>query len=105
MDLCLAAYQLKPGRIDILDTMAWIQYHKGNNDQALMLLEKINDQVGSHPMYNYHLSLALLKSGEEKEALSKLESALKSQANFHGRTQAEKTLKELRTKGSYQTSS
>jgi tetratricopeptide (TPR) repeat protein len=99
MDLCLAAYQLKPGRLNILDTMAWIQYHLGENDQALVLFDKISDQVGMNPMVNYHHSLALLKAGKKEEALTRLKFAVESKSNFHGRNQAMETLKKLKTKG------
>jgi tetratricopeptide (TPR) repeat protein len=96
MDLCLAAYQLKPGRIDIMDTMAWIQYHQGEYDQALVLFDKISDHVGKNPMYNYHHSLALLKAGKKDEALAKLTVAVESESNFHGRDQALETLEKLK---------
>jgi predicted Zn-dependent protease len=99
MDLCLAAYQLKPGQIDILDTMAWIQYHRGEYDRALVLFDNICDQVHGNPMYNYHYSLALLKAGKKDEALAKLKFAVESKTNFPGRDQAMEKLKKLKTKG------
>lgn len=97
--LALAAYQLQPGRADIIDTIAWINYHQGNFDQALTLLQKINEQVMDNPMYSYHLSMALLKTGKDKEAMTRLEVALKDKTVFHGRSDAEKTLKNLKSKG------
>lgn len=99
LGLSLAAYQLQPGRADILDTVAWIHYNQGNYDKALALLQTINAQVSDNPMYTYHLSMALLKSGRAEEARSNLELSLKGKTAFTGRADAEKALKTLKSEG------
>jgi hypothetical protein len=50
-------------------------------------------------MVNYHLAMTLIKSGREEEARAKLELSLKDKQAFPGRADAEKALKELKSKG------
>ncbi len=99
LNLASAAYRLQPGRVDIIDTLAWIHHNKGNNEQALALLEKINDQVTGNALFEYHLSMALLEAGKKAEALNKLELALKGKTQFIGRDNAEAVLKDLKARG------
>lgn len=99
LGLASAAYRLQPGRVDILDTLAWIYHNRGNNAQALALLQKINDRVTGNALFEYHLSMSLLEAGKKAEALNTLELALKGKTKFLGRNKAEAMLKELRANG------
>jgi uncharacterized protein HemY len=50
-----------------------------------------------HPTVQYHLGLALWKSGEKKQAIVVLEKALKTKEDFPEREEAKKLLEEIQT--------
>ena len=99
LKLASQAYRLQPGNPAVLDTLAWVHYHQGNYPPALQVFEELAKQLPENERINYHLAMALLRSGREKEARTKLELALKDKKTFPGRADAEKTLKTLKSNG------
>lgn len=99
LQLALQAYQAESGRADIVDTLGWIYYRKGDNERALRLIGQVVRVLPDNPLANYHLGMVLLDSGNRVEAKARLEAALKTSLPFAGRETAEKTLESLKTAG------
>ena len=79
-----------------LDTVGWVFYVSGDYDQAVTYLQAAVDKVGSSGLLQYHLAMALYKSGELSNAREHLELALANEDdNFSGREEAKKLLAEL----------
>jgi tetratricopeptide (TPR) repeat protein len=97
--LATQVYQTNPGQIDLLDTLAWVYFHKGEYARALSILQSISQQMPEEALLNYHLGMALLKSGKEQEAREKLEAAVKSKSAFIGRASAEQALASIKNAG------
>jgi tetratricopeptide (TPR) repeat protein len=97
--LAAGAYQQNPGQIDLLDTLAWVYYHKGDYGRALPILQHLTEQLPDQALLNYHLGMVLLKAGKEQEARGRLEAALKSKTPFIGRGAAEQALQSLKAAG------
>jgi tetratricopeptide (TPR) repeat protein len=94
--LVLDANRRQPGRADVLQAIAWVHYHRGAHDSALQLLGPIAERAPDDPLLNYHLGMALLKSGQPEKARGKLELALQEKTPFVGRADAEQALKTLK---------
>lgn len=69
------ALSLSPNDYFILDSMGWVQYRRGQIDQALDYLKRAY-AVQSDPEIAAHLGEVLWKKGQHEEALKTLESAL-----------------------------
>ena len=93
-----AAYQMKPGQGAIIDTLAWIQYKKGETKASLSLYEKLIAAAPKDPEVNYHMGIVLKKAGDTKLARERLETATQSAKPFYGREHAEAVLRELQSK-------
>ena len=70
-------------------------YKTGNYADAVASLEKVVAAQPDVPVFNYHLGMAHLKSGNKTEAKKYLEAALASQNDFPGKADAEAALKDL----------
>ena len=66
----------------IADTIGWIYYQKNAFKRATSLLKEASDKLSSHPMVQYHLGMALLKSGDKVSARRRLESSLALDKHF-----------------------
>lgn len=93
--LASAAYRLKPGQGTVIDTLAWIQYKKGDPQKALALYDKLIVAAPEDPIINYHMGMVLKKTGDTKQAKEKLKIATRDDKPFYGREHAEAMLKEL----------
>jgi len=83
----------------IADTMAWIQFRKGDYEKARVLLEESAGASGEFPpAIAYHLGMTLARLGNKEKAVEYLAKAVNSGADFPGKGEAEKTLKELKSK-------
>ncbi|MBT8341173.1 MAG: tetratricopeptide repeat protein [Desulfatitalea sp.] len=97
--IAAAAFHMKPGHASIIDTLGWIQYKKGDADQALQLYEQLIVALPEDPVVNYHMGMVLEKTGDTEEAMKKLKVATRGDEPFVGRDRAEAMLKELTAKG------
>jgi tetratricopeptide (TPR) repeat protein len=75
-----------------LDTLGWAHYRLGKYDEAIGWLRKANQKAPSVAIFNYHLGMALHKSGDAAGAKPFLEAAVKAGANFPGLDEARRIL-------------
>ena len=66
----------------LLDTLAWVHYKMGNNNEALSLLRKAVSKASKHPLLQYHYGLVALKAGDERTAKKHIELAVQSGSTF-----------------------
>lgn len=93
-ELALKAVAMQPERPDVIDTLGWVHYQRGEIDLAIAELEKAVSMAPDSATINYHLGLALIRANRQYEARQALEKAL-SQEEFTDREAAEKALSEL----------
>ena len=79
----------------VLDTLAWIQYRKGNFEEARDAMSDIGDKAKEISVLSYHFGMIYYKLGEKEKARDYLDSAVKSKEPFPGREKAEEVLKGL----------
>lgn len=95
LQLAQTAKSRLPNRHEVDDTLGWIYYKKGLTSQAVESLQVSVQRQPDNPSYNYHLALALHKTGNTADAKKHLEKALKSNAKFEGAEDARKLLDSL----------
>ncbi len=84
----------KVGAIE--DTLGWIVLAQGDTAQALTHLKAANAAAPRDPSIQYHLAVALGRSGNSVDARDLLEKLLSSGAVFPDKTDAEKLLEQLK---------
>jgi Flp pilus assembly protein TadD len=92
LSLATQAKQLAPDLTAVSDTLAWIQYKKGNYRVSVSLAE---DAVKKEPQkadYRYHLGMALKGAGERDRAKIELQKALQLNLKGTDAQDAQKTL-------------
>lgn len=94
--LALKAIKLQPERPDVIDTLGWVHYLRGETDLAIDELEKAVEKAPESAIINYHMGVALMKANRLDEAEAVLKKAV-SQKDFSERKAAEKFLRQLRT--------
>ncbi|WP_296000759.1 XrtA/PEP-CTERM system TPR-repeat protein PrsT [Rugamonas sp.] len=72
------ARKLAPDNAAVLDTEGWILHERGEGARALPLLQRASALAPAADEIRYHLSLALIKSGDARSAHTQLERLLKS---------------------------
>ncbi|MEQ1530531.1 MAG: tetratricopeptide repeat protein, partial [Methylococcales bacterium] len=91
----LAEPLAKTNNADMLDTVAWIAYKKGQYDKALPLLTKVVEMNPNSAVSHYHLGMVYFKQGDKAHAKEVLEKAINLKQQFFGLTEAQETLKSL----------
>ncbi|MCP3670167.1 MAG: tetratricopeptide repeat protein [Gammaproteobacteria bacterium] len=81
-----------------VDTLGWVYYMRGEFADAVTMLERADRGGLKLPDISYHLGMAYYKLGRNKEAMEKLEQALKSEKSFTGIEEARRVLGELKAK-------
>ena len=79
----------------ILDTLGWILVEKGEMPRALELLRKANTLAPEIGDIQYHMAVALHKTGRSNEARRELERLLKSERRFSMQKEARSLLQQL----------
>ena len=95
LSLATQAKQTAPDMTAVNDTLAWIQYKKGNYRVSISLAE---DAVKKEPQkadYRYHLGMALTEAGERDRAKTELQKALQLNLKGTDAQEAQKTLASL----------
>lgn len=95
LSLATQAKQIAPDMTAVSDTLAWIQYKKGNYRVSISLAE---DAVKKDPQkadYRYHLGMALSGAGEKDRAKAELQKALQLNLKGTDAQEAQKTLASL----------
>ncbi len=85
----------KTNNPDMLDTVAWIAYKKGQYDKALPLLIKATESNPNSAVSQYHLGMTYFKRGDKAHAKESLEKAINLKQQFYGLAEAQETLKSL----------
>ena len=80
----------------ILDTVGWVYYKVGNYAEAVNVLKAVVGKSPDVAVFNYHLGMALYKTGDEAAAKTYLTSSLENNSSFPGKTDAESQLKKLK---------
>ena len=78
-----------------LDTVGWVEYRLGENEQAVLFLEKAVDAAPNAAIMRYHLGMAYLAQGNEVEARDHLSKAVESNVEFKGLEEARDALDRL----------
>jgi tetratricopeptide (TPR) repeat protein len=92
LSLAQIAKEQLPEAADVNDTLAWIYYRKDLPDIALSPLRLAVERDPDNPLYQFHLGLVYLKTGDVETAREALERALKLDPNFSGAAQARQAL-------------
>jgi Flp pilus assembly protein TadD len=95
LSLARKANDLRPGEPLVQDTLAWIQFKLGDLPQARQILTQALVEAPENPVFNYHMGVILMESGNSIEAKQRLETALAGKQSFAGRDKAEEMLKAL----------
>jgi lipopolysaccharide biosynthesis regulator YciM len=90
------ARSMNPDSPSVFDTLGWVNYRKGDMQQAVEWLRKAQDRSAGNPVINYHLGMAYSRLGNPGKAKQFLQTALVSKVAFPGRDEAEKTMAAIR---------
>ena len=94
-DLARLAYRISPSP-QTEDTLGWVLMGTGDSGKALTYLKDAGAAMPNDATVQYHLAAALKATGDTAKARSVLEQALKTDANFDGKEDAQKLLDELK---------
>ena len=92
--LAQSANTFSPDKPEVLDTLGYALLKNGRPREALMYLQKSEARLAGNPQVNYHLALAHKELGEQKQAVERLQVALRSDS-FKETQQAKALLAEL----------
>jgi Flp pilus assembly protein TadD len=81
----------------LADTLGWVHYIRGENKEAITILQRAYSDDLNIPDVSYHLGMAYYKAGSIKEAREMLEKALSFKRPFQGVEQAKQVLAEIKT--------
>ncbi len=87
------AHQLAPDRAPVQDTLGWLLLQEGHVEEALALLQQAAANSPEDPEIQYHLAVALNRSGERSAARRLLEPLL--DARFDSATDARELFEQL----------
>ncbi len=95
LSLATQAKQIAPELDGVNDTLAWIQYKKGNYRVSISLAEDAVKKRPEKADYRYHLGMALMGAGERDRARTELQKALQLNLKGADAQDAQKTLASL----------
>ncbi len=78
-----------------LDTLGWVYHHRGDNDKALSALLQADELMPQQQLIQYHLGSVYFSKGKLEQARQHLEEAVKPQASFRGRAEAQRMLADI----------
>jgi tetratricopeptide (TPR) repeat protein len=92
LQLAKTAKAQLPAQADVNDTLGWVYYKKGMASLAIPPLLQSVQRDPRNAVYQYHLGLAYVQSGDRTAARKALEQALQINPKFDGAEEAKKTL-------------
>ena len=92
LSLAQTAKSQLPNSWEAADTLGWIYYKKGLASMAVTELQQSTVRAPTNALSHYHLGLAYLKNGSQKEARASLERALKLNPTFTSADDAKRVL-------------
>jgi Flp pilus assembly protein TadD len=96
LGLAQTAKSLLASSPEVSDTLGWVYYKKGLSGLAVPLLRESVDKSPKNAVFQYHLGLAHVKSGNKEEARKALEQALVLDPKFDGSADARRVLAGLK---------
>lgn len=90
--LAQMARQIRPDDPNVLDTMGWVFYQKGNYFSALSEFEESLGKASDNPMVNFHYGMALYRTKSYEQARKFFKKALALDPEFRGAKEARKML-------------
>jgi tetratricopeptide (TPR) repeat protein len=96
LDYATKARELAPTDPLIGDTFGWILWRKGDFQRALPALAQSTEKLANNPEAKSHLGLAQYSVGLENDAITSLEFAVKTQAEFSSKEMARHALAVLK---------
>ena len=95
LSLATQAKQMAPQLESVNDTLAWIQYKKGNYRVSISLAEDAVKKNPDKAMYRYHLGMAYKGAGDRERARAELQKALQLNLKGPDAEEAQRTLASL----------
>jgi tetratricopeptide (TPR) repeat protein len=83
---------------DLLDTVGWVRFKRGEYQQALATLQRAAQQSPDSKVIRYHLAMDQLQLGLRDQARTNLESALTGAGSFQGVEEARLALANLKVR-------
>lgn len=84
------------GQSAFQDTVGWVHYKLGDFEKAIQYLSKATEESPEINVFNYHLGMAYILSGDKVQAKDYLEKSLADEATFKEREKAKVALKGLK---------
>jgi tetratricopeptide (TPR) repeat protein len=69
-------YERRPDNIDVCETVAWVNYKKGDFKMANIMIEKAMKTNCSNPIFLCHAGLIKIKSGENQKGIELIKKAV-----------------------------
>jgi tetratricopeptide (TPR) repeat protein len=83
---------------DLLDTVGWVRFKRGEYRDALPILERALQQAPGSKVIRFHLAMTEMQLGLRDRARTNLESALEGAEQFQGADEARVALAVLKTR-------
>ena len=96
LSLATQAKQIAPDMNAVNDTLAWIQYKKGNYKVSVSFAEDAVRRAPENADFRYHLGMALMGSGDKDRARTELQKALSLNLKGPDAADAQKTLASIK---------
>lgn len=82
LDIAKAAYQAAPDAALIVDTLGWILFENGQQEEGLAFIRRAAALAPDEPEIRYHLAVALAATGDKDAARSVLDTLVNASFDF-----------------------
>jgi tetratricopeptide (TPR) repeat protein len=95
LPLAVKAEQLAPRMAEVLDTLGWIQYRRGDYAEARKTLTRAVERAPNHATIQYHLGMVYSRLGQKDQAVSALRLAAQADPQLAQREKIPQLITEL----------